>query len=843
VDRGLITHEHVHGLVGYLGIRDYLDDAIRNNSLSRRLYNAFTPESKAMYKDTWPEEVYAYLSQAVRNTDENLIKAFADADDGRENVLKYTADISRGLLSEVGRQPDSLHKRMFERQLNLVLRRTGTLSDTSRSAEVMGESVSLRDGQWVVTDGATELRFSTREEAAKAVEERFQEPLTAANLVDEDALPEGIERFATTHPVSSKRSKRASDPLSLEIARPPAGRVKGGFQATSYWFTPFYSWVDTVAKKNNWPELYRAFGVKLKQAQLQFDVSYNDWSRRIVDTKLTELPKARREDLAHYLETPAEAKPKVATELNLTNEELAIANKVRGLYDEAFTELGINPELYLEDYVSRIRKVEGMDPDLVKPSGRLAPEHTKFFGEMVRSGELDPREEDLASILSTYFRLGLRKKVMGDAFEEAGKMVNLKTPEGEFVLGSLQPYFKRHLELLRGRPDASQKVVEGVFGAVTDTFNAGLAKVNKTLPASLQIPEIKLPEDAMRRWMLFSYAGSMGLRPMVPIRDSTQLLLTTYPLLGEKYLGVGLQKAFGVFKGYAQSDAWQIAEQYGALMHENPLHNLITSGYQSAADSGTLTKLADWMLKPLLISNNSNRLISFWGHSEKALNAIQQFALHGDLKRFTKDSGAWVLDSNLKDSFIKELQATTPDKWRDLSFRLGKELTDVSQWNYHRGASPGLYKYALGRLFGQYGTWPLNYVNYTKRLLTQGDAADRVATGARLASMHAAVLSTLESFGVDGGQWVFTQPMAYGGGPSFQTFSNLLQSIDVETFRGEEARRDLLRQPTTMIPGGLAARQLYNAVMNDDPDMWKIVMGFTPMTAKEEEQGMHALVP
>jgi hypothetical protein len=89
--------------------------------------------------------------------------------------------------------------------------------------------------------------------------------------------------------------------------------------------------------------------------------------------------------------------------------------------------------------------------------------------------------------------------------------------------------------------------------------------------------------------------------------------------------------------------------------------------------------------------------------------------------------------------------------------------------------------------------------------------------------------------------------MAYGGGPLFQAVRAVPGSLDFETQRGAEARRELIKPfwpVPTFVPGGLAVQQLLDAINGDKgDDVYKIMMGFKPMKAGEELRGEHGLVP
>jgi hypothetical protein len=464
-------------------------------------------------------------------------------------------------------------------------------------------------------------------------------------------------------------------------------------------------------------------------------------------------------------------------------------------------------------------------------------------------GEIDPNDDNLLRTSHSYLRLVARDQYLGNELAAARKLVNEKTAGGDFRMGTLRPLLERQLDYIAGQPDYTQRIMDGAMRQAINLVNSGISIVNKALPQALQIEPVEsTPRDVMGRWLLFSYAGGLALRPMVPIRDSLQLLMTTYPMLGGKYMRVGMERAFPALREGAEATAYKTAVDYGALIKHSDLQNLYSGGYEELAGkggvTGLLTRASEAALKPLQWSNNSNRLISFWGHAEKALDALKRFVPAQDEAGLRKAAGLFWMDNTLADNFAREAMSANSTQWRDISFRVAKELTDLSQWNYRRGASPGIYKYALGRLFGQYGTWPLNYIEYARRLATKGDAGDKTVALTRLALAHGAVLKAGEMFGIDTGQWVFTQPMAYGGSPLFQAVANVPNTTDFESYRGMEARRDVARIFWPMaVPGGLAAERIYKAITTNSPTSLQEIMGFQPMASGEENKAWHQLLP
>jgi hypothetical protein len=316
-------HENMHGHMNYLGIDDVSIRSITNPLRESRLHHAFDPEIQKFAGKYFDEEIVTYLTTAVRVNDTDILEKFVKADESLENVMRLAAGAAEDLKLAAMSAPPSLHRDVFLRKMDMVSRRAGTLEDLARDVSLGGHELHYRNGKYHIMTAQKDLSFSTREEVAKFVEENYTPPQNIPNLIDETYLPKGLPRFEIKT-LNSEAAPLTTDP---PVTGPPGGRVQGGVQALSFYFRPFYAWVQTVSDKNQWPELYTVFkGIDEKQAGM--DAFVVGQEQKLYDI-LKDLSPGKRKDLYHYLETPAADKPKVATELNLTAKDIERANNLR----------------------------------------------------------------------------------------------------------------------------------------------------------------------------------------------------------------------------------------------------------------------------------------------------------------------------------------------------------------------------------------------------------------------------------------------------------------------------------------------------------------------------------
>jgi hypothetical protein len=846
-------HESLHGAVGFFDLAAELDQLVRSHPTGGLMEAAFDPKLKELYGTTWPEEAYVYAASAIRTNNSRVLQPFIDADSSRAEVLRWVADNTDTLLGRIAERADSPYRSVAERRLREVLRRsTGEIDLIARdTTKVVGDELGMQGGDYVVTNRAgVSSVFDNRDGLVNHLEEHYEQPLSAPQLVDESLLPEGLPRpqvefdahslgrapIYTGPPEPLEPTAFAAEEPPIQGPRTETGRVRGGVQALSAYIRPGYAWLDSVARKNDWPELYDKFKA-IDNAQVELN-NFTRPYRVLLNDIFSGVKQSRQSDLYRWLEASTEDKDKVAEALHINDAEVGKLNRLREeFFNPLFEQFGIHPNTWIDNYAPRLRDAK-LDPDAVKPTGKMTPEEVDFFAKHVRTGELDPYDTNLSRVAQAYLRLGAREKFLGEPLKQAAELVNLKTPNGEFATGTLHPILQRWVESVRGIPDYTGKVIDGAMQVATESMNDVIDGLNKKLPENLQIEQItSAPRDIIGKWILMTYAGQLGLRPMVPVRDFLTTFITGYPILGGKYLAIGAKKAF-------EQGAYETAQEAGALLEPNFMRALYNTGEQGVGN--TLSKVAEATLKPAQWSNNVSRLVSFWGHNERALDAMEAFSEAGgeDVKKLVRDSALTFVDESLQKSFIKEISGAKPNEFEGIAKRIAKELTEVEHWNYRTGANPGIYKYTLGRLFGQYGTWPLNYIEYARRIVANGDKVETFKAFTRLVIAHGAILSAAQHMGIDSAQWVFTQPAAYGGGPLMQAVINIPGTVDFESYKGAEARHNVIHPFfPTMIPGGVAMQRFHKALTSNDPDLYKILLGFVPMKSTEQDKFWHQLVP
>lgn len=684
------------------------------------------------------------------------------------------------------------------------------------------------------------LRNKTSRESMLQALEEHQQTLNTPELVDDTKIAKDTPRYARGIRPPDGKAPIGQEPLSYDLAPKQA---RGGLQLLSHYIRPFYGWLDTVATRNNWPELYDAFR-GYDNAQVTLNNFQKPYMMKLKEGLGKSSP-ARQLDFFKWFAADDAAKPKVEAALKITPEELGMLyNTQATVLDPLAEEFGVS----LNDYVTKILPKVDAAGGAAKAFPRVKGQNDNFLINKLRSGALDAKNENLLWTAGKYLEFGSRSKFVDPILDSVEDTINEELPEGGYRAGNIKPILDRKLDYLRGVSDYSNQIIKGALEGATELINRGLVRVNAKLPEKMQIdPLDPISNDPLGKFTLFQYAGTLGLKPATVVRDGLQYFITTLPIAG-KYAFTGMRKVFPSLRMGSDEarNLWDTASKYGALIERSDLSALYAASDDASTQVGgkKMENFAKWTLGAIQFSHNSNRLAAFWGHTEQVLDALNEYKATGNLKKFNSSSAMWFLDKTERDGFNQEMAEGLHNP-QDFAHRVASKLVETSQWNLRRGATPGIYNYSLGRLFGQFGTWPMNYVEYARRFAASEDKQASAKALTLLTLAHGAILAAGQSIGIDSGRWVFTSPGSdWQGGPLFQAAQNIPRSMDFETSEGDTARRELRTMIFPgLLPAGGEAGRLYEALVSDDPNWFVKVLGFHAMENADYERGLHQLLP
>jgi hypothetical protein len=244
---------------------------------------------------------------------------------------------------------------------------------------------------------------------------------------------------------------------------------------------------------------------------------------------------------------------------------------------------------------------------------------------------------------------------------------------------------------------------------------------------------------------------------------------------------------------------------------------------QSGGVADKLVDIAGKMLSPSRWGHNVARMVSYFGERDSALPLIKSFRANKiDFGQFMDETSTWFFDPPVQERFRKMLlekdsDATFKFSDHEVAKRIALELVDNTLWAYRRGTQPLFLRTGIGRVFGQYGLWPLSYLDFLRRvtgkLATHPQAAMR--TVGYWYAANKAASATFSAAGGDVSKWFFISPAGYGGSPHLQMAQAVGESLE-NSQQGREARKTLLEYPMNFIPAYLELKNVARYITDGD---------------------------
>ena len=308
------------------------------------------------------------------------------------------------------------------------------------------------------------------------------------------------------------------------------------------------------------------------------------------------------------------------------------------------------------------------------------------------------------------------------------------------------------------------------------TIEGTVNKMNKVLGKDA----IDIDSDTMNRWaanMASWYAGSaMAFRPALAARNMTQVLLPMSKVgygRGGRALKMVYGKdsaknrthaanAIGVPEGgeapiyFSEGEGGPLASRFGRFIKDLQNKGMIPFRWADRVNNRYTTFLMGEMAileeAPALLRKNNP--ISW-----------EQFMFRTGLK------GSHKIDQVRIKSLL--LGVEQPNV-RQAAKEFGKELVADTQFIYEGLNAPMAFRGTAGRMFGQFGTWPLSFTEFMwQNVAGAGDKAWTQKFLGNYAIQKAALSGVGLASGVDTSSWNFSNPLTFQGGPWYQALRDV----------------------------------------------------------------------
>ena len=505
----------------------------------------------------------------------------------------------------------------------------------------------------------------------------------------------------------------------------------------------------------------------------------------------------------------------VSERLALSNKEVNAAEGLSGYWDDLLKEFGaelpIKTDEFLKDYIGVVSNQsmgkggaywqEGLKNAHERLGIKTNQKVLDFMTEMEGAGVSIGRfaENDPYLMTLQYTRELFTRRHVSGAYKKMRELITKLPNDGESDLFRLRQSLSDFMSTsYHNTPEAywvAHSAMRGVFDKLDIQLQPG--DLDRYINTAISL----------------NYGAFMGFRPALAIRNLTQLLVTTLPMVGPKYMAIGIRDSLkhnakaGAIKA-GSVPVGSVAAPFTDMLASQSLANRVSSqvGKGKSAPLRWAFRAADIARdvsdfgirgevqvggKTLPVglfsaADEFNRTISHYAQRAKTIDAYNKWrgpGGHGDLRRFNNESGLRQFGEATEVEFHKRLVTEWADDSKKAADWMGSLLSGETQWIYQAGAGPALFSHGAGRLFGMYGTWAAWMVTHLKRGATKGSVEDRVRFAGWTAAISATFASsawwTAKTIGVpiDLGRWSGLTSMDWTGGPAFDWFKDITDII------------------------------------------------------------------
>jgi hypothetical protein len=464
----------------------------------------------------------------------------------------------------------------------------------------------------------------------------------------------------------------------------------------------------------------------------------------------------------------------------------------------------------------------------------------ELLGRRILSGLLNPNEFNPAVSAIQHARNILYREYMDPVMREAVEVARDIAKNGDERIGQ---FLINYLHEIEGLPTAS-----------FENLNKMLERVGKSL-------NIKVEKGVSQRLIstlnFLTYSSAIPFRPALIARNSFQTMLNI-PIVGGEAWYHGVKTALGYGPdGVARHELAQAAGEYaikvGAWKPDiTPLHG--GTDMIGSVGEGMFGGLSDQLQRWGVTSkevfevgftayrkpDDIGRVISLFAGKHrvnKALTKYREFAGPDDLvqrpHRITrrpveKPAIEWLKEDAKVKTFDETIEAQfetliRDNRWQEAEDLIGMKLADKVHFLYGAANHPPGWGSVPGKLFGQFGTFPVQYLSHVTESLTRGTAKDRMEFVAYHGAINLGIIAAgAELFDADLGSWAFYPSLTYTGGPYADLALNGISAL-----AGSDAERGLAwrniklqfptwNNPSIFIPGHHFFTDIVRGAQEDD---------------------------
>lgn len=499
------------------------------------------------------------------------------------------------------------------------------------------------------------------------------------------------------------------------------------------------------------------------------------WAMKLIqDGKKLGLDKMSLPAVIRYAEAPTLPKgfktgrEWFASTQGMSSFEVSVANDIERVLDLGFNMAGLDSKRQLGGYWPHLRRMT--EQGFVPTDGYLRqgiPEAMDWASARIRTGEIDVYDKDIFLTPYRYMRGLLMKQHFDPVLPEVrGILEALKTQDHR-----AWRIMDEYVNDLMGIPHASFKKLNQVFSGFAEA-------IGKTLPA-------RTAENLVNLATSLSYGATIPFRPALIARNWFQAVQTIPARTGwESFMD-------GVNRALRKENFDELVKKGVIPIHQAPLH--ATSEVfdpRNLKMTRNMQNLVDRGFRWYKTADDFGRAMAFYAQKHR-IAKWQDAVMQGQIS--WEDFLQRAKITTFGDADVAEFtRLWRADKFTEAADHLGAVLARETHFRYGDANRPAGWGGVTGRLFGQFGTWPVQYKDFILQGLTRGTTKDKVEFATWVATTNMGIVAAGAAVGLDLSGWVNFSSLNYTGGP----YGNLAVSA-VKAWGGTEQEKALARRTLT----------------------------------------------
>jgi len=278
------------------------------------------------------------------------------------------------------------------------------------------------------------------------------------------------------------------------------------------------------------------------------------------------------------------------------------------------------------------------------------------------------------------------------------------------------------------------------------------------------------------------YAANLTWNPSSVIQQYMQTMQTTLPELGWNY----------TLKGLKQAAKWMRDKDLQAEMAQRGIAGRTTlaqplsvmdemlqqKGKIGIGSSLVMDKFMKWGTHTFQVGDDMNRVIAYTGKREAMREHMPDYVAGKISWQKFREETRLDLQDHAQGPLTQMIKEHIDSGQLETAAHLASDhFQNHTQFSYNRGNGPQVLDGSLGRLLGQYGTWPMAYGNYLGQLALGGEkklTRNKINALASIVAVQAGMnvaMTTL--FDADASKWGVWQSFRYRGGPYMELAEEL----------------------------------------------------------------------